>query len=207
MAQTHTTRVLIIGAGPAGYTAAIYAARGSLEPMLVAGLQPGGQLMITSDVENFPGFAEGILGPELMEQMRNQAARVGAEFLTENVTEVDFSQRPFHVKTDGEHEFWAKTAIVTTGASAKWLGLPSEMAGHVKSGASKSFAIWNPIDLGYSATMIAYHLSKGEAKAEPGATIPIGRMGEVTLDDKNEAAMADPFTYDAGNIDEFSSIF
>lgn len=87
------------------------------------------------------------------------------------------------------------------------LGLPSEMAGHVKSGASKSFAIWNPIDLGYSATMIAYHLAKGEAKAEPGATIPIGRMGEVTLDDNNTAAMADPFTYDASNIDQFSSIF
>ena len=87
------------------------------------------------------------------------------------------------------------------------LGLPSEMAGHVKSGASKSFAIWNPIDLGYSATMIAYHLTKGDAKAEPGATIPIGRMGSVTLDDNNEAAMADPFTYDATNIDQFSSIF
>ena len=87
------------------------------------------------------------------------------------------------------------------------LGLPSEMAGHVKSGASKSFAIWNPIDLGYSATMLAYHLAKGEAKAEPGATIPIGRMGEVTLDDNNTAAMADPFTYDASNIDQFSSIF
>ena len=87
------------------------------------------------------------------------------------------------------------------------LGLPSEMAGHVKSGASKSFAIWNPIDLGYSATMIAYHLAKGDAKAEPGAKIPTGRMGEVTLDDKTEAAMADPFTYDASNIDQFSSIF
>ncbi len=87
------------------------------------------------------------------------------------------------------------------------LGLPSEMAGHVKSGASKSFAIWNPIDLGYSATMLAYHLAKGDAKAEPGAVIPMGRMGQVTLDDKNEAAMADPFVYDAGNIDQFSSIF
>lgn len=87
------------------------------------------------------------------------------------------------------------------------LGLPSEMAGHVKSGASKSFAIWNPIDLGYSATMIAYHLAEGDAKAEPGATIEIGRMGKVTLDENNEAAMADPFVYDAGNIDEFSSVF
>ncbi|WP_265500021.1 rhamnose ABC transporter substrate-binding protein [Paracoccus beibuensis] len=87
------------------------------------------------------------------------------------------------------------------------LGLPSEMAGHVKSGASESFAIWNPIDLGYSATMIAHHLASGEAEAEAGATIPIGRMGEVTLDENNEAAMADPFVYDASNIDEFSSVF
>lgn len=87
------------------------------------------------------------------------------------------------------------------------LGLPSEMAGHVKSGASKSFAIWNPIDLGYAATMIAYNLAKGTAKAEPGGSIPMGRMGAVTLDDNNEGAMADPFTYDASNIDAFSSIF
>ena len=87
------------------------------------------------------------------------------------------------------------------------LGLPSEMAGHVKSGASQSFAIWNPIDLGYSATMIAHALATEGATAEPGATIPIGRMGEVTLDENGEAAMADPFTYDAGNIDEFSSVF
>ena len=87
------------------------------------------------------------------------------------------------------------------------LGLPSEMAGCVESGATESFAIWNPIDLGYSATMIAYHLAKGDATAEPGAVIPTGRMGEVTLDENTEAAMADPFTYDASNIDEFSSIF
>ncbi len=87
------------------------------------------------------------------------------------------------------------------------LGLPSEMAGHVKSGASQSFAIWNPIDLGYSATMIAYHLANGDAKAEPGAEISMGRMGNVKLDDNNEGAMADPFTYDASNIDQFSSIF
>ena len=87
------------------------------------------------------------------------------------------------------------------------LGLPSEMAGHVKSGASKSFAIWNPIDLGYSATMIAHQLATDAATAEPGATISIGRMGEITLDESGEAAMADPFTYDASNIDEFSSVF
>lgn len=87
------------------------------------------------------------------------------------------------------------------------LGLPSEMAGHVKSGASKSFAIWNPIDLGYSATMIAYNLATGKAEAKPGAEIPIGRMGSVKLDDKNEGAMADPFVYDSSNIDEFKDIF
>lgn len=87
------------------------------------------------------------------------------------------------------------------------LGLPSEMAGHVKSGASQSFAIWNPIDLGYAATYIAYELSSGKAKAEPGASISMGRIGTVTLDDNNEGAMSDPFTYDASNIDQFSSIF
>ena len=131
----HTGRdvrnVVIVGSGPAGLTAAIYAARANLHPLVIEGGAPnlpGGQLMITSDVENFPGFAEGILGPELMEQMRHQAARVGAEFLTENVTDVDFSRRPFHLTTDGDHQFDAKTVIITTGASAKWLGLPSETA-------------------------------------------------------------------------------
>ncbi len=123
--------VIIIGSGPAGLTAAIYAARANLSPLVIEGGAPnlpGGQLMITSDVENFPGFADGIMGPDLMDQMRRQAARVGAEFLTENVSAVDFSQRPFHIGTDDGKEFWAKTAIVTTGASAKWLGLPTETA-------------------------------------------------------------------------------
>ena len=123
--------VIIIGSGPAGLTAAIYAARANLNPLVIEGGAPnlpGGQLMITSDVENFPGFADGIMGPDLMDQMRRQAARVGAEFLTENVSAVDFSQRPFHIQTDDGKEFWAKTAIVTTGASAKWLGLPTETA-------------------------------------------------------------------------------
>ena len=123
--------VVIIGSGPAGLTAAIYAARANLSPLIIEGGAPnlpGGQLMITSDVENFPGFANGIMGPELMDQMRQQAARVGAEFLTENVSAVDFSQRPFHIQTEDGKEFWTKTAIVTTGASAKWLGLPTEMA-------------------------------------------------------------------------------
>jgi len=123
--------VVIIGSGPAGLTAAIYAARANLSPLIIEGGAPnlpGGQLMITSDVENFPGFANGIMGPDLMDQMRQQAARVGAEFLTENVSAVDFSQRPFHIQTEDGKEFWTKTAIVTTGASAKWLGLPTETA-------------------------------------------------------------------------------
>jgi len=123
--------VIIIGSGPAGLTAAIYAARANLSPLVIEGGAPnlpGGQLMITSDVENFPGFADGIMGPDLMDQMRRQAARVGAEFLTENVSAVDFSRRPFHIQTDDGKEFWTKTAIVTTGASAKWLGLPTETA-------------------------------------------------------------------------------
>ena len=87
------------------------------------------------------------------------------------------------------------------------LGLPSEMAGHIDSGASKSFAIWNPIDLGYSATMLAYNLAAGNAEAKPGADIPMGRMGSLTLNDNNEGAMADPFVYDSSNIDDFKDIF
>jgi thioredoxin reductase (NADPH) len=123
--------VVVIGSGPAGLTAAIYAARANLNPLVVEGSAPnlpGGQLMITSEVENFPGFAHGIQGPELMEQMREQAVRVGAEFLTENVVSVDFHNRPFKIETSEGLTVFAKTAIITTGASAKWLGLPSETA-------------------------------------------------------------------------------
>ncbi len=117
--------VLIIGSGPAGCTAAIYAARANLKVLVVAGYEPGGQLMITSDVENFPGFPEAVTGPELMDRMRKQAERFGARFLDEDATAVDFTTRPFKVATDsGEH--FARTVIVATGSSAKWLGLASE---------------------------------------------------------------------------------
>jgi thioredoxin reductase (NADPH) len=126
MPQTHTVKLLIIGAGPAGYTAAIYAARASLEPTLVAGLQPGGQLTITTDVENYPGFAEVIQGPWLMEQMAAQAAHVGTNIVHDIVTEVDFSRRPFRCTGDSGDVWLADAVIIATGAQARWLGLPSE---------------------------------------------------------------------------------
>lgn len=117
--------VIIIGSGPAGYTAAIYAARSNLSVLMFQGYQPGGQLTLTSEVENYPGFEEGILGPEMMEKFEHQARRFGAELIPEDVIAVDFSQRPFVVTTDSG-DYRAETIIIATGASAKWLGLPSE---------------------------------------------------------------------------------
>lgn len=117
--------VIIVGSGPAGYTAALYAARSNLSVLMFQGYQPGGQLMLTSDVENYPGFEEGLLGPNLMEKFEAQARRFGAEMVTEDVTAVDFSKRPFTITTDSG-DFQAKAVIISTGASAKWLGLPSE---------------------------------------------------------------------------------
>ncbi len=118
--------VLIIGSGPAGYTAAIYAARAMLKPVLVAGLQQGGQLMITTDVENYQGFAEPIQGPWLMEQMMKQAEHVGAEIINDIITEVNLDVRPFRAKGDSGTEYTADALVVATGAQAKWLGIPSE---------------------------------------------------------------------------------
>ena len=126
MPETIRTRVLIVGAGPAGYTAAIYAARASLDPVLVAGLQPGGQLTITTDVENFPGFAEPIQGPWLMEQMRAQAEHVGTRIVDDLVMQVDLSARPFRCTGDSGTIYLADTVIIASGAQARWLGLPSE---------------------------------------------------------------------------------
>ncbi len=118
--------VLIIGSGPAGYTAAIYASRALLKPVLIAGLQQGGQLTITTDVENYPGFADPIQGPWLVEQMLKQAEHVGAEIVADLVTEVDFKVRPFRIKCDSGAQYTADAVIVATGAQAKWLGLPGE---------------------------------------------------------------------------------
>jgi thioredoxin reductase (NADPH) len=117
--------VVIIGSGPAGFTAAVYAARANLEPLLLSGSQPGGQLTITTDVENYPGFPEGIQGPELMLKMREQAARFGTEIVDDTVTAVDFTRRPFTLRTESR-EFRAKAVIVATGASARLLDIPSE---------------------------------------------------------------------------------
>ena len=126
MPDTHATRVLIIGAGPAGYTAAIYAARAGLQPLLVAGLQPGGQLMITTDVENYPGFAQAVQGPWLMEQMQAQAEHVGTTIVYDLLTEADFSAAPFRCLGDSGDAYLADSVIIATGAQARWLGLESE---------------------------------------------------------------------------------
>jgi thioredoxin reductase (NADPH) len=124
-------KIIIIGSGPAGYTAAIYAARANLAPLMINGLQTGGQLMLTTHVENYPGFVDGVLGPELMETMRKQAERFGTDMLGEDVTGVDFTRRPFVVRTD-DTAFEAQTVVIATGASATMLGLPSEtlLIGH-----------------------------------------------------------------------------
>ena len=120
------TDVLIIGSGPAGYTAAIYAARANLKPHLVSGLEPGGQLTITTDVENYPGFGEVIQGPWLMEQMKEQAVKVGTKFHHDIVNKVEFDKSPFHAETDSGMEFISKSIIIATGAQARWLNLESE---------------------------------------------------------------------------------
>lgn len=126
MATSRHVRLLVIGAGPAGYTAAIYAARANLKPVLIQGLQPGGQLAITTDVENYPGFAEAIMGPDLMDRMAKQAEHCGTELVFDVVTEVSFSQRPFRIACDSGDTFTADAVIIATGAQARWLGLPSE---------------------------------------------------------------------------------
>src|SRR5437667_12661834 len=126
-----TRKVIIIGSGPAGYTAAIYAARANLAPLMISGVQSGGQLMLTTHIENYPGFVDPVLGPELMETMRKQAERFGTAMLGEDVIEVDFARRPFVVRT-ADASFEAHTVVIATGASAKLLGLPSEtlLMGH-----------------------------------------------------------------------------
>ena len=126
MAENHRVKVLIIGSGPAGYTAAVYTARASLSPMLVTGMELGGQMSITTDVENYPGFADVIQGPWLMEQMHAQAEHVGTKMINDLIIDVDFSQRPFVCKGDSGNTYTADTIIISTGAQARWLGLETE---------------------------------------------------------------------------------
>ena len=125
MSDQNVRELIIVGGGPAGYTAALYAARADLEPLVIEGFQWGGQLMITSDVENYPGYADGVMGPEMMADFRRQAERFGAEFITDDVTKVDFSEQPLRVWV-GSDEYQARAVIVATGASARWLGIDSE---------------------------------------------------------------------------------
>ncbi|NIR48863.1 thioredoxin-disulfide reductase [candidate division KSB1 bacterium] len=131
MASSEVRNIIIIGSGPAGYTAALYNARAMLEPLVFAGPEPGGQLTLTTDVENYPGFPDGIMGPDLMEAMKAQAERFGAEVIWDAVTKVDFSQRPFSIYV-GDKQYLAKAVIISSGASAKMLGLESEkkLLGH-----------------------------------------------------------------------------
>src|SRR5262245_20615296 len=126
--MTEILKTLILGSGPAGYTAAIYAARANLAPVLLAGSQPGGQLTITSDVENYPGFPKGVMGPEMMEMFKEQAARFGTQVLEETGTAVDLKKRPFTVTTASGQVFKTQTLIISTGAAAQYLGLPNEKA-------------------------------------------------------------------------------
>ncbi len=127
MPTTHTTRCLIIGSGPAGYTAAIYAARAGMQPIVVQGIQPGGQLTITTDVENYPGFRSVIQGPWLMEEMQAQAEHVGTRTIWDTIVDVDLTQRPFRATGDGGDVYIGDTLIIATGAQAKWLGVPGEV--------------------------------------------------------------------------------
>ena len=130
--DTPIREAIIIGSGPAGLTAAVYAARANLRPLVIEGIEAGGQLMLTTDVENYPGFVDGIMGPDLMDRMRAQAARFGAEYLADNVASVDLKHRPFRVVTAGGEEHLARSVIITTGASAKMLDVPGEkeLLGH-----------------------------------------------------------------------------
>ena len=126
MAVTRHAKMIIIGSGPAGYTAGIYAARAMLKPLLIEGIVPGGQMTTTTDVENYPGFADVIQGPWLMDQMRAQAEHVGTEIVRDHILEADLKRRPFWLKGDSHTEYTADTLIIATGAKARWLGLPSE---------------------------------------------------------------------------------
>ncbi|MET0531214.1 MAG: thioredoxin-disulfide reductase [Microvirga sp.] len=187
---THRTEVLIIGAGPAGYTAAIYAARANRKPLLVTGIQPGGQLTITTDVENYPGFAEPIQGPWLMEQMRQQAENVGTNLVYDTITTVDLSERPFRARRDTGDTYIADALIIATGAQARWLKLPSE-------------EIFNGYGVSACATCDGFFYRNKEVVVVGGgntaaeeALYPSNLASKVTIIHRRDRLRADPILQD-----------
>ncbi len=187
--------VIIIGGGPAGYTAALYTARANLEPLVIEGFNWGGQLMITSDVENYPGYADGIMGPAMMQDFRRQAERFGAEYLTDDVTRVDFSERPFKVYV-GNDEYRADTVIVSTGASARQLGLESELR---LQGRGVSYCA--TCDAPFFRDKVVTVVGGGDSAFEE-ATFISRFASKVYLVHRREEFRASPIMVDRGRADE-----
>ena len=187
--------VIIIGGGPAGYTAALYAARANLEPLVIEGFQWGGQLMITSDVENYPGYAEGVLGPEMMKDFRRQAERFGAEFISDDVTRVDFSERPFKVYV-GDDEYQADSVIVATGREARQLGLPSE-----RSLQGRGVSYCAVCDAAFFREKEVVVVGGGDSAMEE-ATFLTKFADKVTIVHRREDFRASPIMYDRARANE-----
>ncbi len=187
--------VIIIGGGPAGYTAALYSARANLSPLVIEGFNWGGQLMITSDVENYPGYADGVLGPVMMQDFRRQAERFGAEFLTDDVTRVDFSERPFRVFV-GSDEFRAESVIVATGASARQLGLESEQR---LQGRGVSYCA--TCDASFFRDKVVAVIGGGDSALEE-ATFISRFASKVYLVHRRDEFRASPIMVDRGRADE-----